>query len=501
MKKILVAFLYSLLLWSCTKDLENLTNPDWEPEVAIAITNSRFEVEDILNDFETGGYVGTNEEGVIRVVYQGEIFTITAEDVLELDNIPYAFLSKVQEGTIPSVGGRKLETMALNSGIMTYQVIDSRNQSIDITINIPIATKDGVPFSQSFTVTPSGGTINQSGIFSLNGYTFDFTTGGDGNNFLSMNYEATLVGSGTSVDIDLIQGTFKGLEFAFLDGYIGDFELGEFSDSVKIDMFKNYIGGEVVISEPRIAVNLYNSFGLPLQTSLSDIQGTGNNGVVALTGEPFNDDIELEIPDVNDSEPAKTVVEFDGSNSNLDEFITNSPSNVDFTVGAAANVAKDSTQYNWVRDTSRLTMDVDIEIPMVGRISGVTIRDEFSYDFSDFENIDNATFKLIIENRFPLAADIQLYYLDEFNNIIDSLLPDEDRLFSPSIVDANGLSISSSTETNFFEMNSEKFERLKATRTVQIIVIFNTSDEGQTVVRFHEDDFLDLKMGLITKFN
>ncbi len=499
LKRTILGMCAALFMLGCAKDFENLEDPNWDPELAVPITHSRFEVKDVLNDFETGGFVGTNDEGVIRVVYQGEIFTISAEDVMELENVPYAFLSKNQEGTIPAFQGRRIETMTLKSGIMSYQVIDSRNENVEVTISIPIATKNGVAFSETFVVTPSGGSINQSGTFDISGYTFDLSTGGSGANYLSMNYDAKLVNSGTSVDIDLIQGTFKGLEFLFLDGYLGDFELGEFSDSVKIDMFKNYIGGEVVISEPRIALNLFNSFGMPLQTSINDIKGSGQNGEVELTGSPFNESVELAIPDVNDVEPALTVIEFDGANSNLNAFISNSPSKVDFTVDGSANVNQDSTQYNWVKDTSRLTLDVDIEIPMVGRINGVTIRDEFAFDFSDFEDIESATFKLIIENRFPLAADIQLYYLDGASNVIDSLLPDEDRLFSPSLVDNNGFSISPSVETNFFEMNAEKFDRVKDTKTVRMIMVFKTSDEGQTTVRFHEDDYMDLKMGLITK--
>ena len=499
MKRIIALIGIATLLFGCAKDFENLEDPNWDPELAVAITHSRFEVKDVLNDFETGGYVGTNENGVIRVVYQGEIFSITAEDVMEVDNIPFAFLSKNQEGTIPSFQGRRIETMTLKAGIMSYQVVDSRNEDIRITITIPIALKNGVPFSETFVVSPSGGSINKSGTFDLSGYVFDFSTGGDGANYLSMKYDAELVNSGTVVDVDLIQGTFKGLQFQFLDGYLGDFELGSFSDSVSIDMFKNYIGGEVVISEPRIALNLYNSFGMPLQTSINDIEGSGSNGNVALTGSPFNEPQELNIPDLTDVEPALTIVEFDGANSNLDDFISNSPAKVNFTVEGSANVNKDSSQYNWVRDTSKLTLDVDIEIPMVGRISGVHIKDEFAFDFSEFEDIESATFKLIIENRFPVAADIQLYYLDEFSNILDSLLPDEDRLFSPSIVDNEGFSISPTTETNYFEMNAEKFDRVKDTRTVRMILVFQTSDEGQSIVRFHEDDYLDLKMGLITK--
>ena len=75
---------------SCIKDdMDNLTNDNWKPELALPLINSRFGIDRIISKFETDGFLTTDEQDVVTIVYQGKLFEYKATDLFKLEDVSF----------------------------------------------------------------------------------------------------------------------------------------------------------------------------------------------------------------------------------------------------------------------------------------------------------------------------------------------------------------------------------------------------------------------------
>lgn len=494
-----VFVLFVLFLFSCVADdFRKLQNPDWNPELAIALVDSKFGIDRIVNKFEDGGFLTTDNQGVVIVVYNDTIFELNAIDVLQLDDFTFdlALAQSLGVTDLPLVG-MSLKTLVLENGHLGVHIEDNVQEDLIVTLNMPKTTKNNVAFKETFTAKFNGGSkLTFDTVFDLSLYTIDLSGNGNDRNKLNINYEAKKKSNNQSVVIDQFLISFENMIYSLVEGYFGEMSFGSFSDSLKIDMFKNFKSGRIILESPKIDLLVHNGFGMPIHVGFANFQGNGIGGSSTLGGSVVNSGVDANAP-TNSGSTQTTTNTIDSSNSNLSQFLAITPSSLSFSFDLVANQGSDSNTVNFLTNESALEGELALELPLKGSLDSVVFEDIYDFNTKDLKDVDEATFKLITDNMFPLGIYVQIYFLDENEQVMDSLIEDNTAIFRQAITDSKGFSIQMVREESYFTMGAGRFSEVKQfAKKIKIRAMLLTDGSDVKTVKIRETDFFDLKLGL-----
>jgi hypothetical protein len=499
----LFALAVLFLLSACIKkDLEDLKVKQWSPEIALPVISSHFTVEDIVNKFETGGYLTTDDDQLITVVYTGELFSINAQDVMKLSDIPFTFADTVVDVLVNQLNQARLRSVSLRSGQLSYEITAQHSGPVEVELTIPNARRNGLPFKELITLEYSGtSNLRKEGSLSLDGVTFDLTgESGSAANQLKMRYKAKDKNTGAKVGLKSFLGKLKALHYDLMKGYLGRYDFGAQNDSMRIDIFKNYRSGTLFLDDPRIKVSIKNSFGIPMESSFTNFNGANPSGSFSLSGAFFSEKIDVKHPE-DPGANATVITErtIDKSNSSIQNFLAISPHRVSYAFEMQANVKADTTVVNFVTDSSAIKGTINLEVPLQGRIDHIVLVDSFGVGFDEVDEAERVEFKLLIKNAFPFSSTVQLYFLDSLKQTIDSLLPEGKTIFANPMVNTEGVVVSPVNEESLFEMDQATFQRVKHSKQMVIRVQLLSHDQAKQTVKFLSTNFMDIKLGVIAK--
>ena len=499
--------LLSLLavLHACVKaDLDDLKIDEWQPEVAIPLINSNFSAGDIINKFETGGYIGADNNQVIRLVYTGELFSLKATDVITLPDIPFQFISTSINSSFDFSNDEKLTFVTLNSGQLEYLIEANFTEDIVVEWTIPTARNSSEVFKKTILLEHTGtNQLTKTGAFELDNYQFNLTgVSGTGFNVIDMRYRAFTKASNTPVNLDLFVGAFKNMKYQLISGFFGQKTLNIPNDSIVVDIFKNYKSGTVFIDNPSIELVINNSLGIPVTATITHMNGHTDKGIIPLTGPAFTTPIDIGFPDISQRLVSiETKKPINKTNSNIVNFLAFSPGKIDYGFETSINAGQPGSIVNHIRDSSKLEGSINLEIPFEGRIDHVVITDSFELSFSDVDEVKGAQFKLIVDNSFPLDAAVQIYFMDSALQRIDSLLPINEMIFQSGQPNETGIVVTPFSKETYFDLSEERFEKIKNAEQLVLVIELISSNEAQQTVKFLSSNFLALKLGVVAKLN
>lgn len=501
---LIVVAIIALFLFSCVADdLNKLQKPNWNPEIAIPLVDSRFGIERIVSKFEEEGFLKADNQGVVVVVYNGTIFEIDASDIFEIDDFSFDLALTQGAGiTKLPVNLFALRTLELEEGNLRIHIEDNIQEDISVTLNMPESRKNGIAFGETFGVNYNGGgKIIFDTIFDLSDYDIDLSGNGDERNKLNINYTAKKVSNNDAVLLDKFIVSFEDLAYRYIDGYFGKLDFGTFSDSMKIDMFKNFKSGRILLESPKFELNIESSFGMPIHMNFGNFQGNGIGGSSTLGGSVVNSGVNVNAPSTP-STPSNTSNTIDSSNSNISQFLAITPSSLNFSFDLDANLNADSSTINFLSNTSELIGSIALELPLKGSLDSVIFEDIYDFDTGELNDVDRATFKLFTNNSFPVGIYIQIYFLDKNELVIDSLIEDNSAIFREAITDANGFSIQTVEEESYFTLGRDRFINVRdRAKKIKIKAMLLTDDSKNKSVKITEDDYFDLKLGLRALLN
>jgi len=491
-------------LSACVKDrLDKLQSGSWNPEIAIPLVDSRIGMERLIGDLEEDGFITTDDDNVIVIVYQGTLFEIHAEDMFKLNDVSFD-LAALQNFGITNYPSTQffLRTLELKEGTLKVHIENDTQEDVRVTLNMPKSTKSGVPFAESFTIKYAGGSITTfDTLFDISGYYIDLSGNGNEHNKLKIHYEANKISNNDSVLIDVFQVEFKDMKYEFIDGNLGNVKFTTEDDSIKLDIFKNFKSGRIILQDPKFKLDIENGFGIPIHLSFGNFEGVGKGGNEQLGGNIIDDGINVKAP-TSDGSKVNTNETIDSSNSNISQFLSISPESLWFNFNLEANADGDTSLYNFISSTSSLVGKIDLRIPLKGSLDSVIIEDTYDFENSDIANLERATFKLVTNNSFPVGLYIQIYFLDEDENILDSLIETNSALFREAFTDAEGFSISAVREETYFTIGEERFAPIRINaKKLRIRVMLLTDDSDTKSIKITTEDYFDLKLGVRASLN
>ena len=186
--------------------------------------------------------------------------------------------------------------------------------------------------------------------------------------------------------------------------------------------------GGYFFDDPKMTIHVDNSFGAPLDFLINDIAGQTSSGRVPLQGPIINTLIPVGYPAISEmGQVIGTDIIIDKNNSNIPALLALQPTTLEYDIEGILN-SSSNTDSHFIMDTSRLSMAVNFELPLHGRLQNLTMSSDYDFDGEILDEAENALLRITSINGFPLDADIQIYFFDENQRFLDSLIYEDRRL-------------------------------------------------------------------------
>ncbi len=495
----------SLLLLFCTavflfqscqnyEDFRAIDSVDHSPEFAVPLINTSLSIDDILDEVEDISYLTVDPDGSMTLNYSNDQIQKGASELSqELDDFPIVLVDSTMNMPAQFFDNLAVNSLYLKNGTIDFEVQSSHTEDINLNIIFPGLKKDNEPLEITSTIQYQGNSpviVNLTSV-SVQDYILSLPEGN-----IEIRYEAYNT-SGTRVLLDLISGEAKDWEYSSIQGVWANETFTIDSNRVDINIFENGLGGDISLDDPKLKIDLTNSIGVPMQLKIENLVAhTEDGNTIALTS-IYNDGFNIEYPTLNEIGQSKTVqLLLDKNNSNIVSIFNARPISISYKIVAEVNPEL-TTDAGFITEDSKLVVDFGFEVPIYGTASGFTIESSSEFTMDEIEEISHASFKLITNNEIPLDLDLQLYFTDENENIIDSLFDQKRAILASPIMGANSTVINPSEQINLIDISAERFDNIQAAKQVLTSATLSTTNEGTVPVRIMSNQKVDVRMGAI----
>jgi hypothetical protein len=517
------------LLGSCLKGnfkLKKMAGSFWEPDIAVPLVNSSMTLKNILKLSSANNNFSIASDNFVTLVYRGNLFSLRADEAFKIPDQPINTNYTFPSASLPGFNAINLQdtfqvnppfttTFDFNTGspdsfidsftvkncLFAINLISTFQQQMFITINIPDAKKNGVPFSQVVEVPPAGtSNITRSVNFNLADYRIKLHQNGLPNK-LKMIFGIKLIKTNNSIlpghnSIAMVM-SLSDIAFKNLFGSIGQKWLAPNTDTIPITLFNNGIaGGGISVVNASLDIKFANAFGIPIRATFQKLQGYNPlslTPIINFASTLLNNPLPISTPQQL-GQLANSSLLLNSSNSNISNVLTKLPRFLIYKLDALSNPPPPfPLMQNFIEDSSRFKVDVDINLPLEGTLKDIVFQDTIMFKFQEVEELQSLDLKLFFKNGFPIETKVQVYFADTMGYVIDSLLKD-DIILASALVGSNGR-VTSATEKNT-EINypEEKILRLKKVRKIYVKGTTSTFQSGSKNVKIYSDYRLDLKI-------
>ncbi|HHM20590.1 MAG TPA: hypothetical protein ENJ20_01085 [Bacteroidetes bacterium] len=510
----LLLTIFSLSLWLSGCQVEELANADIVAdggEFAFPLGTMTISVEEMLDNFDEFTTIEIGPDEVVHLVYKGDVLTQYAAEFLveAAQSIPPIIpIIDTNYFVLPFSSPEVLE---VDRAIYKSGTVSIAVESLDYTgpvqlkVTLPQVFNNGVPLTfETVFQSPISGSLPGLGQ-ELPGMATDvsgFELIPD-NGIVTVEYEAiTEGGAGDTIILDVVSLINPNILFSYFEGYLGNEVFNGGRDTIKIDFFENWTQGDVFFEDPRITINITNSFGVPTRSVIDtfDILTTDGNRI-RLRSEFIDtvSGIDFAYP-VIPGDSATMTFDFDKTNSNIDSVLSSRPVALDYKVSARMNPDTNTALRGFISEESFYRIQVEVDLPLYGRASGFGVTDGFDMDLTGFSGVSEVELKLIADNATPLQMVGQAYFVDGTGVILDSLYDSGPSVIvGAATVDNDGNVVTPATEISFVTFPAQRFEKIKQAEKIMLDAFFSTSDNGQLTVKAQAGQKAEIRMGLMVK--
>ncbi len=518
------------LLYACKikNTPDNIYVSNWQPNLTLPLVRSDLNLKNIVQKQKANLTIEEDADGYYTFIYYSNYDSITVSSLnafkfedqsfsLFSYNLPIPARSPGQTFTTTQPGSftlstpeadQRIDNIVFKSGTFQIPVNSSYRHNIAIRLTMPDLTKNGQGFDQTV-VLPAGGVQSPTG-FDLTGYTMDLTKAGAGNRInYSIQLTFTYVNSTVFTGALSVNPSIVNISFSQLQGYFGQlsYDLPEAGrkDTVQLNIFNNAFGANVSFPDAKLNFEIINSFGVPTTVDLSNrISLYSRYPLPGPTIETFHSPdidkpIQLASPASLSDNPAIT-------NFGVPLVFNYVPYQILSSGQLAMNPKGPTSIANFVTDQSKIKVRATAVIPMKGKISSnLEFADTIQLSMAELEiddknQIEYVKFRTNLKNGFPLVGNFQMLFLDENNNIIDSLRRSSDEEIAlPEAVIVNGRVVSPAVKMYETLINREKFLKVKKSTHSIVRARFKTATPGE--VKIYSDYFLGVKLSVEAKIN
>ena len=483
-----VWFLALVTLASCLDENDyKIDSVEVSPTVALPLVFGELSVGDLIKS-QDSVYVKVYPDDLVYLAYSQ---TLASQGIADLFDIPNKSLNRsffVPPATIPphtkdirsdslvevvdlGIAPELLSEISFKTGTIDYSTTtNSANLLNKYEINVSLrdftSKTTGKPLNINFAST---GSINLS----------DYIVHLDKNKFnlklvlvLKKTTSTTVISPNSFVNIKL---SFLGMDFSYIKGFFGDQTASLPADTIDIGAFGTALDdANVSFAQPKIELEVTNENGVPCQVDFKKFQAQNDTQVLDVILNPANP-ISIAYP-TQPGSSAKTLV----SVVNEKELLDFAPTRFYYKVDARINKGFTSGN-NFLADTSKIKVKMNVEIPLYGHASNINLLDTIKVGLGDMDEstVNSAFLKVKITNELPLDAKIQIYMTDDKYKILDSLLaPTQTAIIKGSTVTTSGDLLSPGVYDQLIPLDKSKIDKVFNSSYIIIRAAMNTSKDA-----------------------
>lgn len=511
-KKTLILILFCLYLVSCRK-----IDPSWEVNINAPLLKSSLGLGNILPD----SLLTVNNDNSLSLVYKYAFYNFSFDSLVDFpDTLSHKYLPPLAgfvinpgqtffnytENSHLAIPGAQISRVDFHSGFLALEVESSFTEPIIVTYDIPYAKLYGLPFhvSEIIPAAAPGTVLHFEKSYDISGYSMDMRgPSGLNSNIIINTTKATLDPEGNPFVLDSLDEfrfnvRFKDISIHYAKGYFGNSNFSFGPDTTAIDIFDKITSGTFDLESIKLDLNVENSFGVDAQVVFDNLTSVNSKTghTVSLNdpiiGQAINISRATETGISNEPVNPSTY-SFDLDNSNILDMIENIPDKLSYKIKVVSNpLGNISSGNDFIYYGNTLKASLDMEIPLSVIANGLTLTDTVDFDLGENSGtVKSGTLSLLADNGFPFSARIQLYMLNENNQISDSLL-------FPDLISAPPLNnlfrvIHPLRSVLQIPLPEDKIPLLYQTKRMLIVAHFNTSGAGH-YVKIYDHYKLDMKL-------
>ena len=521
-----IALATCLFLFNACKkpDFNKTKGVQWNPNLAVPVGYSEFDVYDILAGQDQNSLVSISSIGELALNYRGELLSVGANQIAQLDNQTASinlslanqglsgvgsFNSSVTQTTNQTItfnlaNGVKLNTLALEGGSIDFSIQSDLQHNIVVSVLFPDILINGQPVVRSLSSNYSGPPPHgNSTSIDLTGAQFDLTAGGTASeNTLRAQITTTVNGTGNAIigneNTTVIFG-FNNLQLDHALGYFGQQALINATDSIQLKLFDNIPSGFVQLTNPKLRFNITNTFGMPVQLDVSNLKtiNANTNATTNLTTNVLSGVVIPGAANQGDSVIVNLTELNTNNTTNMNALVNNTPKYLSYTANAISN--PNGVAPNFVTKNSQLKIDADLELPLEGFAYDFEIRDTMPFNFSEnADMVDYVLFRINATNGFPISFVSQVQFLDQNYMPIFSIFSSEETILAAAPVNSNGIVTTPVKKITDIQLDQNKIGLL-STAKYAVIVGKAATTQPNTAVKIMDSYKLLLKLGIQVK--
>lgn len=407
-------------------------------------------------------------------------------------------------------GGPQVKNMTVKSGRIRFDVVSTVEEEMNVEYRIPYATKNGVPFYQTFKVppAPAGGTATYQRDFDISGYVVDMrgknpVVDDTVNSFYNV-LDVTIDSTGIERNISLNDSIYVYLGLldiipSYAEGFFGQqtYDIGP--STIDFDFFQN-TSGKLSFEDIDVTLDILNGIGASAELKINSIyaRNTPQSKALQLSGTGLAGPHILNAATYPPLTPSTKSINLNAGNSNIKDFFELFPDKIDYDLQVVTNPYGNNGLYkDFVTDGSEFAATLGVNIPMSVQADALTLADTIDFDFAAIERADKiieGTINLVADNGFPLQAKMQVYLLNDNGFIIDSLVLNTNNTIAAAGVDANGVVISPLRSVVKAEARGLKMESLRITKKVIVQAILDTPKTPSDYWKMYKSYTFDLSL-------
>ncbi|MFT6747055.1 MAG: hypothetical protein ACJAZ2_001401 [Glaciecola sp.] len=402
-----------------------------------------------------------------------------------------------------------IEKITFSKMSMAYDVDLGLKSDAKIYVTLPNATLPGTTkaFSDSIVI---GSTGKKTGNFVLDGYEVTLDS-----NRIETNMTVVLIKTATPIDFDsanVARFTFtpSSIKVAAVEGYFGEQIIDFAGDTVSTGISGDELLNSLELVSPVITMYFDNSFGIPMQFSELNLLAIGGTSEVTVK---MNQLLPFDITEgttVGASVTSSLAITAAKTENTIADAINAQAQKIVVGGKAIINPLGNTGATNKADTTSKLTVRLNVEVPMHGKIKGMIVLDTLDLAFGDIaDGAELIVLRSVIKNDFPLDGEIQMIFTDASYTPLDSLVvpkadgtPGDGTFMKAAEVDpATGITTSTgaSTKTNDFTLNKATLAKLGPSKYIILKVKISSGNDGTEVMKILSTYNMNIKLGMMLK--
>jgi len=523
-KTITVLILFITTCLSCVEDVDDLKFVELRPGISIPVGEFTLSAN-ALTKIGDSLLVREGDLNVIEFFYSTEVLRTTLNDRFTIANqsfsesIPFTsfiFVGGTEDKVVISENNSfpignvdlpspapSLKRVIFKSGSLDISQLKDFDHDVQSTIELPTLKKNGVPLSISLSNNQPTPEVL------LSGYELDLS-GELGNKTNTVEYRITTTisntGSATTGTISL-SFNMTNMLFSYMEGDFDTYDFDLVQGDFNLGLPQNQVPDNIGFTNPIIGLSVDNSAGISFGLTLNEVSVTEEDGTkYFITGTYDDQMILLDQATVPGETVTSNYTISKANTDNLVQLISNIPASAYLSALATANPGT-APFNNFITDTSEVVVNANLVLPMEGYVDDYAIQDtigvNLNIDSTGIVSLEEVVLRLQVENSMPLAARIQLYFLDDTVqlNVIDSLFltQQEQEIFPAGEVNTSGFIISPTSRTADIIIDNAKYEKIKNTKAIHLVVYLATpgaSDTPRKSITITTDNYFTLGVGL-----